>query len=214
MIVSLQLPYGKVRHAYLMIIVSFFITIITNLLPSGQQVITSVPTCTCKCSNSALIGVSAVLILLVDILTIIIIIQCLVMARMTNPSNVTWRNKCATNPTTIQRDVPIVPKKAYATIQSDIPVAPDEAYATIQSDIPVAPDETYATIQSDIPVAPDETYASIQSDVPVAPNEAYATMQSDVPVAPNKAYATTQSNVPAIPSKAYPLHKITNTSEE
>lgn len=86
--------------------------ILRTLCHSDQQVANS--TCTRKCSNSALIGVSAVFILLVDILTIIIVIQCLLMARMRNPSSVSPRNTI--NSTNTQNDVPVTPNAAYELV--------------------------------------------------------------------------------------------------
>ena len=78
--------------------------------------------------------------LLIVTLTIIIITQCLLMARMRKSKDV-HRNETyteVTNPTTMQS---YIPNKAYI-LQSDVPVTPNEA-CVLQSDVPVTPNEAY-----------------------------------------------------------------------
>ena len=67
--------------------------------------------------SSALIGVSAVSLLMTVTLTIIIITQCLLMVRMRKSKDVVQRNETYTEvmtPTTTQSDVPVTPNEAYA----------------------------------------------------------------------------------------------------
>ena len=67
--------------------------------------------------------------LLIVTLTIIIITQCVLMARMRKSKDV-HRNETyteVTNPTGMQSDVPVTPNEAYS-LQSDVPVMPNEAY--------------------------------------------------------------------------------------
>ena len=84
-----------------------------TLFPSDQQQPTSVP----KCSNSALIGVSAVSLLMTVTFTIIIITQCLLMVRMRKSKDVVQKYETYTEvmtPTTMQSDIPVSPNEAYA----------------------------------------------------------------------------------------------------
>ena len=67
--------------------------------------------------------------LLIVTLAIIIITQCVLMARMRKSKDV-HRNETyteVTNLTTIQSHIPVTPNEAYV-LQSDVPVTPNEAY--------------------------------------------------------------------------------------
>ena len=96
-------------------------------LTSGQQQ----PASVCEYSRSSLIGVFTASLLLIFTLTIIIITQCLLMARMRKSIHRKETYTEAMNPKRMQSDIPETYKEAMNPngMQSDIPVRPNEAYA-------------------------------------------------------------------------------------
>ena len=82
--------------------------------------------CTCKCSSSAVIAVSAVSLLLIVTLTTVLLTQCLLIIRLrrsrTNPYKDT---QCANND--IYEEV--IPMKHLSSLPLEVPLSPNEAYA-------------------------------------------------------------------------------------
>ena len=111
------------HHPVLQVSLIIHIIKIMFIIISGscQPQSTSVPgdrennNCTCsECSNSAVIAVSAVSLLLIVILTTVILTQCVLMIRMRKSKDRKETYAEVMTSTTMHMDVPVTPKEAYA----------------------------------------------------------------------------------------------------